>query len=300
MSQDARVTDNPESKRTRIKQLEVMVAEVIRETHDVMTLLLFTGNDRLDYKPGHFCTIDPKQFESLSRWAAYLEKVKGKKEAPRAYSLASAPHEKYLAITVKEERYVEGATPYPPLLSPVLAMRTPPGTRMVITGFTGPYCMPDDIEDRTDHVVHICAGSGVVPNWSILKHALATHMKLRHTLIYGNRTWRDVIYRYALDDLRDQYPDRLQIVHALSREGGADHHGPHVVSGRVTTELIQRYVPDPSAVEVFACGPARSKFEQRRAKETGETLAPRFMETVLDSLDELSFPQDRVHHESYG
>jgi len=297
--QDAHVTTAPNERR-RIKKLEVMVAEVIRETHDVRTLLLFSGNDKLDYKPGHFCTIDPKQFESLSRWSEYLEHVKGKKEKPRAYSLASAPHEKYLAITVKEERYVHGVMEYPPLLSPVLALRTPPGTRMTITGFTGPYCLPDDIEERTDHIVHICAGSGVVPNWSIIKHALATNMKLRHTLIYGNRTWGDVIYRNALDDLRDEYPDRLSVVHALSREPGADHHGEHVVSGRVTAELIQRYVPDPSAVQVFTCGPALSKFEVRTAKAAGETLKPRFMESTLEALSSLGFSETSVHYESYG
>jgi 3-ketosteroid 9alpha-monooxygenase subunit B len=38
--------------RPRIKELEVMVAEVIRETADTATLVLFTGNDRLDYQPG--------------------------------------------------------------------------------------------------------------------------------------------------------------------------------------------------------------------------------------------------------
>ena len=51
--------------RRRIKDLEVMIAEVVVETPDTVTLVLFTGNDRLDYKPGHFLTIDPHQFEAL-------------------------------------------------------------------------------------------------------------------------------------------------------------------------------------------------------------------------------------------
>ena len=48
----------------RIKELEVMVADVTVETPDTSTLVLFTGNDRLDYKAGHFLTIDPHQFEA--------------------------------------------------------------------------------------------------------------------------------------------------------------------------------------------------------------------------------------------
>jgi hypothetical protein len=42
------------AQRRRIKELEVMVADVVVETPDTVTLVLFTGNDRLDYLPGHF------------------------------------------------------------------------------------------------------------------------------------------------------------------------------------------------------------------------------------------------------
>ena len=53
--------------------------------------------------PGHSLAIDPHQFQGLERFIAFLEDLKGKKEPARAYSLASAPHECYLAITVKED-----------------------------------------------------------------------------------------------------------------------------------------------------------------------------------------------------
>ena len=43
----------------RIKELEKMVADVIVETPDTTTRVLFTGNDRLEYRAGHFLTIDP-------------------------------------------------------------------------------------------------------------------------------------------------------------------------------------------------------------------------------------------------
>ena len=70
------------SGRRRIKQIEVMVSDTIRETHDTTTVVFFTGNDRLDYKPGHFLTIDPHQFPALERFTAYLEDQKGRKEPP--------------------------------------------------------------------------------------------------------------------------------------------------------------------------------------------------------------------------
>src|SRR3954471_2178351 len=176
----------------RIKELEVMVADVIIETPDTATLVLFTGNDRLGYSPGHFLTIDPHQFAALERFTAFLEDLKGRREPPRAYSMSSAPHERYLAVTVKEERYVSNVTRYPPLLSPLLVKRTLRGMRLVVVGLTGPYTPAPDRTSHTDHIVHVGAGSGSVPNFSIVKLTLANHPPLRHTLVYSNKTWDDV------------------------------------------------------------------------------------------------------------
>src|SRR2546427_11990581 len=152
----------PTAGRRGIKEMEVMVADVIVEAPDTTTLVLFTGNDRLEYNAGHFLTIDPHQFEALERFTSFLEDLKGRREPPRAYSMCSAPHERYLAVTVKAERYVSGLTKFPPLLSPMLVKRTVRGMRLVVTGFTGPYTLASDIDKQTDHVVHICAGSGSV------------------------------------------------------------------------------------------------------------------------------------------
>jgi ferredoxin-NADP reductase len=289
------MTHEPTAGRRRIKELEVMVADVIVETPDTATLVFFTGNDRLEYKPGHFLTIDPHQFQSLERFIAYFEDLKGRKEPPRAYSMCSAPHERYLAITVKEERYVSGQTLYPPLLSPMLVKRTFRGMRLQITGFTGPYTLPDDIESKTDHLVHMCAGSGVVPNFAILKHALLQHAKLRHTFVYSNKTWEDVIFRRNLEELQRQHPDRLRVIHTLTRE---EH--PSARKGRVTPELLREFIPDPAACIVYACGPAISPWEKKAAAAKGTTPAPRFLETVLTGLQAIGIKDEQIEYESYG
>ncbi|HEX9709456.1 MAG TPA: oxidoreductase, partial [Candidatus Thermoplasmatota archaeon] len=262
--------------RRRIKEMEVMVADVISETPDTATLVLFTGNDRLDYQPGHFLTVDPHQFESLERFTAFLEDLKGKKEPPRAYSMSSAPHEKQLAFTIKEERYASGSTKYPPLLSPLLVKRTARGARLVITGFTGPYTLPADIESRTDHVVHVCAGSGIVPNYSIIKHALLHHPRLRHTLVYSNRTWADAIFGRDLNALEAKHPQQLRVVHTLTRQDAAPGLAREARQGRLTASLLREVVGDPGACRVYLCGPAVSTWDKKAAKEKGVEPAPRF------------------------
>lgn len=292
---------NPGSEtRRRIKKMDVMVADVVRETPDSATLILFTGNDRLDYKPGHFLTIDPHQFEALQRFTEYFEEIKGKRETARAYSLSSTPNDNHLAITVKEEYYISGTTEYPPLLSPLLVWRTHPGTRMEVTGFGGPYVLPEDIDIQTDHLVHVCAGSGIVPNFSILKHALETNMSLRHTLVYGNKTYRDIIFRQALEELAQNYPDRLQVVHALSREHEVASYGNSYHPGRVDQALLASSIPNPKDVQVFACGPAVSRWEKRLAKKTGSDPKPRFMETISIALEEIGVSKRQIRRETYG
>ena len=277
-----------------------MVADVIVETPDTSTLVLFTGNDRLDYKAGHFLTIDPHQFEALDRFTSFLEYLKGKPEPPRAYSMCSAPHERYLAVTVKEERFVPRVTKYPPLLSPLLVKRTVRGMRLVVTGFTGPYTLPPDIESKTDHLVHICAGSGSVPNLSILKFALEHHPALRHTFIYSNKTWDDVIFRDTLADLAARHPARLNVIHTLTREENPVVFGPAVRKGRLDLALLKEVIPDPSAPIVYLCGPGISKWDREAAKEAGTEPQPRFIESVLTSLRAMGVPDARIKRESYG
>jgi len=277
-----------------------MVADVIVETPDTSTLVFFTGNDRLEYKAGHFLTIDPHQFEALDRFTAFLEHLKGKPEPPRAYSMCSAPHERYLAVTVKEERFVPNQTKYPPLLSPLLVKRTVRGMRLRVTGFTGPYTLPDDIAAHTSHIVHVCAGSGSVPNLSILKFALANHPGVRHTFIYSNKTWGDIIFRDSLAELSAQYPDRVKAVHTLTRETDASVFGPSVRQGRVGDALLAELIPDPKACYVYLCGPGISKFDRDAAREAGTEPQPKFIETSLQNLLKLGVPNARIKRESYG
>jgi len=284
----------------RIKEMEVMVADVIVETPDTTTLVLFTGNDRLEYLAGHFLTIDPHQFEALERFISFLEDLKGRREPPRAYSMSSAPHERYLAVTVKEERYVSNLTKYPPLLSPLLVKRTLRGMRLAVVGFTGPYTLAADVTSQTDHIVHVCAGSGSVPNFSMLKFALAHHPALRHTFVYSNKTWDDVIFREELSRLAREHPDRLKVLHTLTREDDVTSLGPNVRRGRVDQALLREAIEDPTACLVYVCGPGVSKFDLAAAKEAGTAPPKRFLESVLADLKDLGVPDKRIKREFYG
>jgi ferredoxin-NADP reductase len=214
--------------------------------------------------------------------------------------MSSAPDERYLAITVKEERYMSGQTRFPPLLSPLLVKGTPRGTHIELTGFTGPYTIPDNIESKTSHLVHVCAGSGSVPNFSILKHALSHHPKLRHTFIYSNRTWDEVIFKDQLADLAGKHTDRLRVVHTLTRETDDRRFRADIRKGRLSANLIGELVPDLSEAFFYICGPEISTWDRAAARETGLKPQPRFMESMLAALDSLGVKKSQITRESYG
>jgi len=288
------------SPRSRPREYEVLVTDVRQETHDTTTLYLDFGQERPEYRAGQFLHVDPRQFRALSQVTAWLQETKGRKEPARAYSLASAPHEPLVAITVKGEDYLPGAMPYPPLLSPHLAHGHLTGSRLRVLGFMGPYVLPDDIEQRTDHLVHVVAGSGSVPNFSIAKDALHRGLRVRHTVLCSNKTWSDILYREAFEALERDYPDQLRVVHTLTRETDESRFGPRVRKGRLDTALLEEFIPHRDTCLVYACGPAVTPWERRKALETGQAAPPRFMEAVLGHLRALGIEDQRIKRESYG
>lgn len=294
------MTTEPAPARTApVRAYDSLVLESITEAPDTKTLVLDLG-PRSDYRAGQYVSIHPRQFVGLRSFVGYLEHVKKRREPPRAYSMCSAPHEKYVAITIKEEVYDSSQMEYPPLLSGYLVHQVRAGDRMETTGFAGAYVLPEDVETRADHIVHLCAGSGSVPNFSMVKDSLVRHARLRHTFLYSNKTWQDVIFRDALAELAEQHPDRLRVIHSLTRETGSTPSNQDVRRGRIGAELLGSVLAAEPNSMIFACGPAITVWERRACTARGTTPTPRFMESMLSLVDTLKVPKERVKVEAYG
>jgi ferredoxin-NADP reductase len=289
----------PVTPRKRPEPFDVTLTEVRFESPDTATLYL-DPHGHTDYRAGQYVAIDPHQFLSLRPWIAWLEEQKGRREPIRQYSLTSAPHEPLVAITVKEEEYVPGRTKYPPLLSNHLVRALAPGARFTVTGYSGPYILPPDIEQHTDLVVHVVAGSGAVPNFSILKDALHRGLPVRHVLLTSNKTRADILFRRELDALARAHPTRLQVVHTLTRDPDAAEEGLRL--GRISEALLEEHIPADRRERcfVYACGPAILPWDRRAALEAGTSPTPRFMETVLGHLHALGIHDKRIRRETYG
>jgi 3-ketosteroid 9alpha-monooxygenase subunit B len=214
--------------------------------------------------------------------------------------MSSAPHERLLAVTVKEEVFVRDRTKYPPLISGFLVHQVRAGDRINVRGFAGAYVLPEDIESLTSHVLHICAGSGSVPNLSMIRDSLRRHDRLRHTFVYSNKTWDDVIFRDQLTRLAAQHPERLRVIHTLTRQSGPLTQGVDVRSGRIDSRLLGEVLTrEPDSI-VYSCGPAISVYDRRAAAAAGTAPTPQFLETMISTLETLGVPHQRIKVESYG
>lgn len=285
--------------RARTSTFTALVMESLVETIDARTLILDL-RARASYYAGQYVTIDPHQFEGLGVVVEGLEQAKGRREAPRAYSVSSAPHEPHVAVTIKREVYDAGQTRYPPLLSGFLLHHLRAGDPVVVRGFLGTYILSEEAAAGTEHVLHLCAGSGSVANVSILKDALHRHPRLRHTFVYSNRTWQDIIFRDALEQLREQYRDRLRVIHTLTREPNLLSCGRDVRVGRIGLDLLRPILAHEPSSFVYVCGPAVTVRQRRDCAAQGLTPAPRFIEVMLDYLKTLHVPRARIKIESYG
>ncbi|TFY99527.1 2Fe-2S iron-sulfur cluster-binding protein [Ramlibacter rhizophilus] len=105
------------------------------------------------------------------------------------------------------------------------------------------------------HRVGFAAGSGITPILSIIASTLEEEPDSRFTLVYGNQRAGTILFNEALADLKDRYPERLTLVHLLSRQPQEVPllHGR--LDGAKVAELLRTLVPVESIDEAFVCGP---------------------------------------------
>ncbi|MBF9142510.1 1,2-phenylacetyl-CoA epoxidase subunit PaaE [Hymenobacter properus] len=99
------------------------------------------------------------------------------------------------------------------------------------------------------------AGSGITPILSIAKTVLLTEPDSHVYLIYGNRGRNSIIFKEAIEGLKNKFLHRLSVYHVLSREQGDS----DLFFGRLdyakTAELLQKMLPAARLDEAYICGP---------------------------------------------
>ena len=137
-----------------------------------------------------------------------------------------------------------------------------------------------DLDVPGQHVL-IAAGSGITPVLSIAGSVLAARDGSAVTLLYGNRRSDSVMFADEIADLKDAYPDRICLVHVLSREPQE----VELFNGRLDAAKLRALLPvtiDVAAVDHWwLCGPFG------------------MVQDAVALLTELGVPRQRIHRELF-
>jgi ferredoxin-NADP reductase len=162
-------------------------------------------------------------------------------QAQRSYSIASAPEDAVLALTV--ERLEDGE------VSPYLVDELRPGDQLELRGPIGGYFAWD--ASVGGPLLLVGGGSGIVPLMAILRHRAASGSDAEVRLLASWRTADDIIYAAELERLG--MLDGVEVVHTLTREAPSAWTGRR---GRIDEAMLAEVAWPPEATALsFVCGP---------------------------------------------
>jgi ferredoxin-NADP reductase len=189
-------------------------------------------------------------------------------QAQRSYSIASAPEDDALVLTV--ERFDDGE------VSPYLVDELRPGDELELRGPVGGYFVWE--ESLGGPLFLVGGGSGVVPLRAMLRHHRAVGSTVPARLLYSARTLDDVIYRDELTQLDAE--DAIDVRFTLTREQPDGWDG---YARRIDRELLDEVSWPASATPLtYVCGPTS------------------FVETAANVLVDLGHDPARIRTERFG
>lgn len=237
------------------------VAKVEPETRDAVTITFAVPQalqEAYRFRPGQHLT---------------LKASPGGDELRRCYSICRSTACGEISVAVKA---IEGGR-----FSRYARDEIKPGMALEVMVPQGHFGYQPQAE-REGHYLAIAAGSGITPMLAIMSATLATEAHSHFTLIYGNRSSQSMMFRRALADLKDKYPQRLQLIAIFSQETlDSD-----LLHGRIDGEKLQALaktlVNFRQYDEAFICGPSA------------------MMDEAEAALQALGMPEKAIHLERFN
>lgn len=221
---------------------QLKVADVRRETADCISLAFEVPASlqaEYTFKPGQNLT---------------LRTIVDGEDLRRSYSICSAPGEGELRVAIKKIPHGK--------FSSFANEKIKKGSRLDVMTPTGSFVLKPDARLKR-HYVAFAAGSGITPVFSMLKSVLEAEPLSRFTLFYGNKSTTSIIFREAIEGLKNRFLDRFSTYHILSKEKS----DALLFNGRINSEKCKVFFEkllDIHAIDQFLlCGPESMIHEVR-------------------------------------
>jgi ring-1,2-phenylacetyl-CoA epoxidase subunit PaaE len=201
-----------------------------------------------------------------------LKTIINNTEVRRSYSLCSSPlHNKWHVAIKKVPNGVFSTYAY---------NNFKPGIQIEVLPPNGKFYTPLQASN-TKHYIAFAAGSGITPIVSIITTTLQEEPNSKFTLVYGNKNSGSIIFKEALEALKNKYVQRFTLVHILSKEytDAAINYGR--IDATKCQHLFDKLLPK-KADDYFICGPEQMIF------------------TVKDFLQQQGIDKKHIHFELFG
>lgn len=236
------------------------VKDVRPETADCVSVALDIPDELVDtfrFAPGQYLTFRTHMDDA---------------EVRRSYSICVSPNDHELRVAVKK---VEGGR-----FSTHANETLKKGDLLDVMPPMGKFSPKESGATKKQYLA-FAAGSGITPIMSIMKWVLEEDADSEFTLVYGNKNRNTIIFREAIEGLKNKYMRRLRVYHVLSRELM----DAPLFNGRIDaqkcTDFSNTLIDVKAIDEAFICGPEE------------------MILSVRDQLVNLGMPSEQIHIELF-
>lgn len=213
---------------------KIQVQDIYKETEDT-SVITFNIPEQLketfQFRQGQYLT---------------LKATINDEEVRRSYSLCSAPYENQWQVAVKQ---IPGGK-----FSTFVNTTLQTGDTLEVMLPSGKFGVNTNVAQSKNYLF-FAAGSGITPILSMIKAHLKQEPHSTCKLFYVNKTAKSIIFKEALEQLRNQYFGRLEIYYFLTQE----RRDIELFNGRFDDEkmkvLSNIFIDIPDTNDVFLCGP---------------------------------------------
>ncbi|MBY6082255.1 2Fe-2S iron-sulfur cluster-binding protein [Ruegeria arenilitoris] len=167
-------------------------------------------------------------------------------ELRRSYSICAGKDDGVLQVGIKR---VEGGA-----FSTWANTELKVGDRLQAMPPMGAFHTPLDPSAHRQYL-GFAGGSGITPVLSILKTTLAREPNARFTLVYANKGVNTIMFREELEDLKNRYMGRLNVIHILETDAQEIDLFTGLVTKEKCAELFQHWIDVENTDTAFICGP---------------------------------------------
>jgi ring-1,2-phenylacetyl-CoA epoxidase subunit PaaE len=188
--------------------------------------------EKYHFKPGQYLTL--------------RREIDGE-DVRRCYSICNAENNEYISVAVKK---LKGGI-FSTWVNDVLKS----GDTIEVMPPAGKFTYEQEDKAKIKRYFCVAVGSGITPIISIISSILDLEVRSSVTLVYGNQRVSSILFREKLEQLKNKYLNRFQLIHVLSQES----RDIPLLYGRISYDKLSSMTPflfDTETIdEFFLCGP---------------------------------------------